>query len=96
MNVSTTSFSATQMILAWILIILLSSWFIFFTALTLRDFVRIKVEWEDIPTSSRPIPIIGVLSKEQHQNLVEMAGGTKHYERTNTERASDRGTSTFK
>ena len=44
MNVSTTSFSATQMILAWTLILLLSSWFIIFTALALRDFVITKVE----------------------------------------------------
>lgn len=96
MNVSTTSFSPTQMILAWTLILLLSSWFIIFTALVIRDFAIKKVEWEDIPTPSRPIPIIGVLSKEGHQNLVEKARGTKHYERTNTERASDRGTSSFR
>jgi hypothetical protein len=93
MNVSTTSFSPTQMILAWTLILLLSSWFIIFTALAVRDFVMNKVEWENIPTPSSPIPIIGVLPKEEHQNLVEMAGGTKHHERTNTERASDSGTS---
>jgi len=84
MNVSTTSFSPTQMILAWTLILLLSSWFIIFTALVLRDFVMNKVEWEDIPTPSRPVPIIGVLPKEEHQNFVEMSGSTKHHERTNT------------
>jgi hypothetical protein len=96
MNVSTTSFSAAQMILAWTLILLLSSWFIIFTALSLRDFIKTKVEWDDIPTPSRPIPIISVLSKEEHQNLVEMAGGAKHHEHPNTERASDRGTSSFR
>ena len=96
MNVSTTSFSPTQMILAWTLILLLTSWFIIFTALVLRDFVMNKVEWEDIPTPSRPIPIIGVLPKEEHQNLVEMSGSTKHHERTNTERSSDNGTSHFR
>ena len=93
MNVSTTSFSPTQMILAWTLILLLASWFIIFTALTLRDFVMNKVEWEDIPTPSKPIPIISVLPKEQHQNLVESAGNIKQHERTNMERSSDRGTS---
>jgi hypothetical protein len=96
MNVSTTSFSPTQLILAFTLIILLSSWFILFTALALRDFVMKKVEWENIPTPSRPIPIISVLPKEEHQNFVEMAGGTKQHERTNTERAGDSGTSSFR
>lgn len=93
MNVSTTSFSPTQMILAWTLMLLLSSWFIIFTALALRDFVMKKVEWQNIPTPSRPIPIISVLPKEEHQHFVEMAGGTKHHKRTNTERSSDSGTS---
>ena len=70
MNVSTTSFSPTQMILAWTLLVLLLSWFIIFTALALRDFVMKKVEWEDIPTPSSPIPMIGVLPKEEHHNIV--------------------------
>ena len=96
MNVSTTSFSPTQMILAVTLILLLSSWFIIFTALALRDFVMKKVEGENIPTPSKPIPIISVLPKEQHQNLVETAGSTKRHERTDTERSSDRGTSSFR
>ena len=92
MNVSTTSFSPTQMILAWTLLVLLLSWFIIFTALALRDFVMKKVEWEDLSTSSRPIPIVSVQPKEEHQNLVGMAGGTLHHEHTNTDVSRDGGT----
>jgi hypothetical protein len=44
MNVSTTSFSPTQMILAWILLVLLLSWSIIFATLALRDFVMKKVD----------------------------------------------------
>jgi hypothetical protein len=68
MNVSTTSFSPTQMILALTLLVLLLSWFILFTALALRDFVRNKVEWEDLSTPSRPIPIGSGQPKEELQN----------------------------
>jgi hypothetical protein len=85
MNVSTTSFSPIQMILALTLLILLLSWFIIFTALAIRDYVLKKVEWEDIPASSRPMPIINVLPNEEHQNFVEPAGGTKYHERTKSE-----------
>jgi len=96
MNVSTSSFSPTQMILAWTLLLLLLCWFFIFVALALRDFVMKKVEWEDIPTASRPIPIIGILPKEDHQNVVEMTGVTKHNDRSAFERSSDNGTSLFK
>ena len=92
MNVTTTSFSPTQMILAWTLLILLLSWFIIFTALALREFVMKKVEWEDLPTPSRPIPIIGAQPKEEYRQIVEMAGATTHPECTNTEQSSDSGT----
>ena len=77
MNVSTTSFTPTQMILAWTLLVLLLSWFILFTALALRDYVMNKVEWEDLATPSRSIPSVGVLPKEEHHNLIEMA--RRHY-----------------
>ena len=92
MNVTTTSFSPTQMILAWTLLILLLSWFIIFTALALREFVMKKVEWEDLSTPSRPIPIIGAQPKEESRQIVGMAGATTHHERTNTEQSSDTGT----
>ena len=92
MNVTTTSFSPTQMILAWTLLVLLLSWFTIFTALALREFVMKKVEWEDLPTPSRPIPIIGAQPKEEHRQIVGMAGGTTYHERTNTEQSSASGT----
>ncbi|HWZ17990.1 MAG TPA: hypothetical protein VNW73_04275 [Ktedonobacteraceae bacterium] len=96
MNVSTTSFTPTQMILAWTLLILLLSWFILFTALALRDFVRNKVEWEDLATPSRSIPIGSILPKEEYHNLIGMAGDTAHHNRTNTETSRDGGTSLIK
>ena len=74
MNVSTTSFSPTQMILAWTLILLLLSWFFIFTALAIHDYLKKKVELEEISSSTRPIPIIGKLPQEEHKNVVEMAG----------------------
>ncbi len=92
MNVTTTSFSPTQTILAWTLLGLLLSWLIIFTILALREFVMKKADWEDVPTPSRPIPIIGEQPKEEHRQIVGMAGGTLHHERTNTERSSDSGT----
>ena len=92
MNVSTTSFSPIQMILAWTLLVLLLSWFILFTALALRDFVMKKVEWEDLSTPSRPIPIIGAQPEEEHRQIVGMAGAMMHPERMNIEQSSDSGT----
>jgi len=96
MNVSTTSFSPAQMILAWTLLVLLLSWFILFTALALRDFVMNKVEWEDLTTPSRSIPIVSVQPNEEHHNLVGIAGDTVRHERTNTELFRDGGTSLIK
>lgn len=92
MNVSTTGFSATQMILAWTLLVALLSWFIIFTTLAVREFVLKKVENEDLPTPSRPIPIIGVKSKEEQQQFIEVARGTKHNEQMHTELSSDSST----
>lgn len=96
MNVSTTSFTPTQMILAWTLLVLLLSWFMLFTAVALRDFVRNKVECEDLGTPSRSIPIVSVLPKEEYHNLIGMAGDTTHHDRTNTETSCDGGTSLIK
>ena len=92
MNVSTTSFSPAQMILAWILIILLLSWFSIFTTLAIHDYLKRKVEWEDIPLSSGSVPIIGVLPQEEHNNVVEMPRSTPH-DLTYTEQTSERGPS---
>jgi hypothetical protein len=74
MDVSTTSFSPAQMILAWILILLLLGWFFIFTTLAIHDFLKRRVEWEDIPASTRPIPIIHKPTQAEHKNVVEMAG----------------------
>lgn len=80
MDVSTTSFSPTQMILAWILILLLLSWFFIFTTLAIHDYLKRKVEWEDVPESSRPIPIVGKLRQEEHKNVVEMTGSASPHD----------------
>ncbi len=96
MNVSTTSFTPTQMILAWTLLVLLLSWFILFTALALRDFVRNKVEWEDLATPSRSIPIVSILPKEEYHNLIGMAGDAAHHDHTNTKLSRDGDTSFIK
>src|SRR5574337_1072623 len=80
MNVSTTSFSPAQMILAWTLILLLLSWFFIFTTLALHDFLKRKVEWEDLPASTRPIPIIHKLPQEKHEYIVETAGNVSQHE----------------
>ena len=93
MNVSTTSFSPTQMILAWTLLVLLLSWCLLFAVLALRDFVTNKVQWEDVSTPSRPIPIVSVQPNDEDPNLVGMAGDTVHNKRTNTELSRDGATS---
>lgn len=83
MNVTTSSFSATQMILAWTLLGLLLSWLIIFTALALRDFVKKKADWEDLPTPSRPIPAISVQPSEGQGQYIGVAGGNIHNQGTN-------------
>ena len=96
MNVSTTSFTPTQMILAWTLLVLLLSWFILFTALALRDFVRNKVEWEDVATPSRSTPIVNVLPKEEYNNVIGMAEDTAHHDHMNAKLSRDGSTSLIK
>ena len=85
MDVSTTGFSPSQVILAWILLVLLLSWFFIFTALAIRDHIMKKVEWTDIPTPTSPIQAIGVPHNTEHHNLVEMAASAKQQERANAE-----------
>lgn len=96
MDVSTTSFSPTQMILAWSLLALLVSWFIIFIALAIRDYIMKKVEWEDIPTTSSSIPIMNGQLIENHQNLVGIAGNTQNQERANSGQSRDNGTTLFR
>jgi hypothetical protein len=93
MEVSTTSFSPTQMILAWTLLVLLLCWFIIFATLALRNVFMKKNAWEDEFTSSRPIPIIGIQSIEEHPNLVGTTRNALHHAHPNTERSHDSGTS---
>jgi hypothetical protein len=47
MDVTTSTFSPTQMILVWTLLGLLLTWFITFTVLALLAFITKKAEWED-------------------------------------------------
>ena len=96
MDVSTTSFSPTQAILACILLVLLLSWFFIFTTLSIRDYVMKKVEWEDIPTPTSPIQVISVQHKTEYHNFAEMTGTAKQQEHANSERSSDSGTTLFK
>src|SRR5690242_13610403 len=74
MNVSTTSFSPAQMILAWTLILLLLGWFCIFTTLAIHDYLKRRVEWENIPASTRPISTLNKPPHEEHKNVVENAG----------------------
>ena len=92
MDVSTTSFSPTQMILAWTLLALLVIWFLIFIALAIRDYVKKKVECEDIPAEYSSTPLIGVSAKVEHHNFIDKAGNTKNQEHANSELSSDSGT----
>lgn len=85
MNVTTSSFSPAQMILAWTLLGLLLSWLILFTILALREFVMKKAEWEDLPTPSRPIPAISTQPAEERRQYVGVARGNIHHEGINTD-----------
>jgi hypothetical protein len=87
MNVTTTSFSPTQMILTWTLLGLLLSWLIIFTVLALREFVMKKAELEDLPTPTRPIPAVSKQSAEEQRQFVGVAGGNIRHEGTNTEQS---------
>jgi hypothetical protein len=58
MDVTTSTFSPTQVILAWTLLGLLLTWLITFTVLALHAFVSKKAEWKDLPTRSKPFPAI--------------------------------------
>ena len=87
MNVTTSSFSPIQMILAWTLLGLLFSWLIIFTALALREFVMKKAEWEDLPTPTRPIPAVSKQSAVEQRQFIGVAGGNIRHEGTNREQS---------
>jgi hypothetical protein len=74
MNITTTTFSITQMILAWTLLGLLLTWLITFTMLALRSFVKKKAEWEDLPTPSRPLPALSIQSAQPADAQLQYVG----------------------
>ncbi len=89
MDVSTTSFSPAQMILAWTLILLLLSWFFIFTSLAIHDYLKRKVEWEDIPASTRPMPIINKPLQEEPKDIVEIAGSALPHDHAYPEQSGE-------
>ena len=58
MDVTTSAFSFTQVILIWTLLGLLLTWLITFTILALRSFFTKKAEWEDTLTLSGAFPAL--------------------------------------
>ena len=92
MNVTTSAFSLTQMILAWTLLGLLVSWLIIFAALALRVFVMKNADWEDLPTPSRPVPVISVLPSDTQRQYVRVATGDVLPKNTHSESSRDLGT----
>ncbi len=95
MNVTTSAFSLTQMILAWTLLALLVGWLIIFAALALRVFFK-NAEWEDLPTPSRPHPAIYVQSADSQLQYVRVATGDVRPKSTHTESSRDIGTTSKK
>ncbi len=60
MDVTTSAFSFTQVILAWTLLGLLLTWLITFAILALRSFFTKKAGWEDTPTLSSSFPALSI------------------------------------
>src|SRR5258708_33190587 len=75
MDVTTSAFSFTQVILAWTLLGLLLTWLITFTILALRSFFAKKAEWEDTLTLSGAFPALVTL--EVH-HLLHHTTSTDH------------------
>jgi hypothetical protein len=92
MNVTTSTFTLTQMILAWTLLGLLVSWLIIFAALSLRVFVLKNAEREDLPTPSRPLPAISIQPADTQLHYVEVATGDMLPKNTNSDASRDGGT----
>jgi hypothetical protein len=96
MNVTTSTFSLTQMILAWTLLGLLLSWLITFTVLALRSFIMKKDEWVDFPTPSTPFPAVSFQPTEPPRQHRGVAAGDMLPESTNAETYRDIGTTPIK
>jgi tellurite resistance protein TehA-like permease len=95
MNVTTSTFSITQMILAWTLLALLVGWMIIFAVLALRVFFK-NAEWEDLPTPSRPHPAIYVQPADSRLQYIRVATGDVGPKSTHTESTRDIGTTSKK
>ena len=97
MDVTTSTFSPTQMILAWTLLGLLLTWFITFTLLALRTFLTRKAEWEDLRRPSKSFPVIPVQPKQAQLQQTRLQYVRVNASRTlgedaNSEPPSDIGT----
>jgi hypothetical protein len=80
------------MILAWTLLGLLVGWLILFAALSLRVFVMKNADWEDLPTPSRPVPVISLRHADTQRHYVGVATGDVLPKNTNSESSRDFGT----
>ncbi len=60
MDVTTSAFSFTQVILTWTLLGVLLTWLITFAILALRSFFTKKAEWEDTLTLSGAFPALSI------------------------------------
>ncbi len=92
MNVTTSAFSPTQMILAWTLLVLLLTWLITFSVLALRVYANRKAEWEDLPMPTVPYPAISthsIQSTQTHLQYVRVDAGRTLAEGTTTESPRD-------
>ncbi len=92
MNVSTSTFTATQMILAWTLLGLLLSWLIIFAVLSLRVFGMKNAESEDLSTPSGPLPAISVRPADTQPQYVKVATEDMLAKSTNSDATRDSGT----
>src|SRR5215470_2849889 len=70
MDVTTSAFSFTQVILAWTLLGLLLTWLITFAILALRSFFTKKARWEDTLTPSGSLPALSMPAQKHAAGTV--------------------------
>src|SRR4029077_14788363 len=70
MDVTTSAFSFTQVILAWRLLGLLLTWLITFTILALRSFFTKKAEWEDTLTLPGAFPALNIFQPHHLEHYI--------------------------